>query len=104
MRIIKKHIKKVFLLVFMCLVFMMQAKAQFFEDDDGPGDFDPPPDNDVPLDSYQWIMLFLALAYGVFIFWKHHKKSKNATTQKQIAASQPEMAPEYSINQLKTQL
>lgn len=77
--IIKKYRKKIILLVFMCLMFIGQAHAQFFEDEDGPGGFDPPPDNDVPLDTYQWIMLFLALAYGAFIFWKHYKKTKKAT-------------------------
>lgn len=74
----------------MCLSFVMQARAQFFEDDDGPGDFEPPPDNDVPLDTYQWVMLFLALAYGAFIFWKHHKKQKIATEQNSTRATLPD--------------
>lgn len=81
----------------MCLVFIVQARAQFFEDDDGPGDFDPPPDNDVPLDTYQWIMLFLALAYGAFIFWKHHKKAKQSTAQNSIRTTVPELASESCI-------
>lgn len=58
------------------MMFIVQGKAQLFDDTGGPGDFDPPPDNDVPLDTYQWIMLLLAIVYGAFIFWKHHKKRK----------------------------
>jgi hypothetical protein len=97
MRIIKKYKKKIILLVFMCLMCIVQAKAQFFEDDDGPGDFDPPPDNDVPLDTYQWIMLFLALAYGAFIFWKHYQKNKQARAGESFRTSLPESGPEHCI-------
>jgi hypothetical protein len=97
MRIIKKYKKKIILLVFMCLMFIVQAKAQFFEDDDGPGDFDPPPDNDVPLDTYQWIMLFLALAYGAFIFWKHHKKNKQVKAGERFGALLPGSGSEHCI-------
>lgn len=71
---LSKYKKKLLLLAVMCLAFVAQARAQFFEDDDGPGDFEPPPDNDVPLDTYQWVMMTLAILYGVYVFWKNHKK------------------------------
>ncbi len=75
MAIIKKYHKYLLLLAVTFLTFIVQVKAQF-EDDGGPGGFDPPPDNDVPLDSYQWVMLILAIAYGVYIFRKHRKINK----------------------------
>lgn len=74
-----KYKTKLLLLAVMCLAFVAQAGAQFFEDDGGPGGFDPPPDNDVPLDTYQWIMMGLALIYGFYIFWKNHKKNEPGT-------------------------
>jgi hypothetical protein len=99
MRVFKNHIKKIFLLAFMCLVFVIQAKAQFFEEPEnpdfgeGPGGFDDPPPNDVPLDTYQWIMLFLALAYGAYIFWKHYQKIKKSKTGKSAMGSLPALRP-----------
>lgn len=78
----QKYKIKIFLLAFMCLAFVMQVLAQDpfdddpFDDDSGPGGFEPPPENDVPLDTYQWIMLAFAIGYGLYIFWKHHQKSK----------------------------
>jgi len=104
MRIIKKHSKKIFLLVFMCLMFIVQVKAQFFEGSggfdygegpdgaEGPGGFDDPPPNDVPLDSYQWIMLVLALAYGAYIFWKHYQKTKKSQAGSSIQGSLPALS------------
>lgn len=72
------------------LMFIVQVKAQFgepgdgvFAEDDGPPPFEEPPENDVPLDTYQWIMLALALAYGIYIFWKHHQKTKQTKQVKQ---------------------
>ena len=66
----------------MFLSFITQVHAQFDDEDDdgGPGGFDPPPENDVPLDTFQWIMMGLAIAYGVYIFWKHYKKTKQITS------------------------
>lgn len=69
----------------MCLAFVAQASAQFFEDDGGPGDFEPPPDNDVPLDTYQWIMMGLALIYGIYVFWKNHRKNGPGTADEMPA-------------------
>lgn len=63
------------------LCFFIQANAQF-DDEGGPGGFDPPPPNDVPLDSYQWIMMGLAIIYGVCVFFKHHKKNKHLSQQR----------------------
>jgi hypothetical protein len=84
MRLFQKYKIKLFMLAFMCLCFFVQVKAQFdddpFDDDGGPGGFDPPPENDVPLDTYQWIMLAFAVGYGIYIFWKHYKKNKEAMT------------------------
>src|SRR5438128_1590909 len=103
MRIIRKHSKKIFLLVFMCLMFIVQVKAQFFEEPEGidnpegPGGFDDPPPNDVPLDTYQWIMLFLALAYGAYIFWKHYQKIKKAKAGRSTGTSLPGLTPAQSI-------
>jgi hypothetical protein len=76
MRLFKKHIKYLTLLAITLLTFVVQVKAQFDGDDGGPGDFDPPPDNDVPLDTYQWVMMALAIAYGVYIYMKHRNKTK----------------------------
>ncbi len=58
---------------FLCLFTQVQGQ---FDDEGGPGGFDPPPPNDVPLDTYQWVMMGLALIYGLFVFCKHYKRSK----------------------------
>jgi hypothetical protein len=79
MALLKKYHKHLLLLAITFMTFIVQVKAQF-EDDGGPGDFDPPPDNDVPLDSYQWIMLVLAIGYGLYIFNKH-RRTKRETSQ-----------------------
>ena len=79
MNVLKKHIIKIILLMFTCIINTMQAKAQF-DDEGGPGGFDPPPPNDVPLDTYQWIMLGFGVLYGLYIFLKHHKNN-----QKQVS-------------------
>ncbi len=102
MRFIKKYKKQVFLLAFMCLMFIVQVRAQEFEDDDGPGDFDPPPDNDVPLDTYQWIMLFLALSYGLFIFWKHYKKTRQEAKKKSYESSGTNKDLELALENINT--
>lgn len=68
------------MLIATCLCFIIEANAQF-DDDDGPGGFDPPPPNDVPLDSYQWVMMSLSIAYGVYIFWKHYKKNQTISSK-----------------------
>lgn len=75
MRIIKKHIKYLLLIAIMFFTSIVQLKAQF-DDDGGPGNFDPPPDTDVPLDTYQWVMMLLAIAYGIYIYKKHQSKMK----------------------------
>jgi hypothetical protein len=75
-RIYKKHL---ILLAMMCLAFVCQLRAQFeddFDDDGGPGGFDPPPDSDVPLDTYQWVMMGAAILYGLYIYIKHAKKTQ----------------------------
>ena len=101
MLILKKYKKHLILLAFMCLMFVVQVRAQFFEEaegpdfSEGPGGFDDPPPNDVPLDTYQWIMLFLALAYGAFIFWKHYQKTKKVKSA--IPFSLAEVEPEQCI-------
>lgn len=101
MTIIKKYKKQLILLAFMCLMFVVQVRAQFFEDaegpdlPEGPGGFDDPPPNDVPLDTYQWVMLFLALAYGAFIFWKHYQKTKRAKAGQPFRLA--ELEPEQCI-------
>jgi hypothetical protein len=84
MALLKKYSKQFVLLAIAFLTFIVQSKAQFFDDDGDPGGFDPPPDNDVPLDTYQWIMLVLALAYGIYIFWKHHKKTTKIKADKAL--------------------
>lgn len=81
MAIIKKYHKHLLLLAITFLTFLVQLKAQF-EDDGGPGDFDPPPDNDVPLDTYQWVMLVLAIGYGLYIFNKHRKARQQTLISK----------------------
>ena len=75
MKFINKHIKYLLLLAIMFFSFIVQVKAQF-DDDGGPGDFDPPPDSDVPLDTYQWVMMLLAIAYGIYIYKKHQDRLK----------------------------
>jgi len=76
MAIIKKYHKYLLMLAITFLTFIVQVKAQFDDGEGGPGDFDPPPDNDVPLDTYQWIMLVIAIGYGIYFFRKHQKKSQ----------------------------
>lgn len=88
MALVKKYSKQLFLLAIALLTFIAQSKAQFFDDNGDPGGFDPPPDNDVPLDTYQWVMLVLALAYGIYIFSKHHKKAKKIKADKALKVTQ----------------
>jgi len=81
MRITRKYYLKLLILIAVGLCLFTQANAQF-DDEGGPGGFDPPPPNDVPLDSYQWVMMGLAIIYGVYVFFKHHKKNKQLTQPK----------------------
>jgi hypothetical protein len=74
----RKFKKHVVLLAVMCLAFVCQLRAQF-DDDGGPGDFDPPPDSDVPLDTYQWVMMGAAVLYGIYVYVKHAKKAKKTS-------------------------
>jgi hypothetical protein len=76
MRITRKYYLKLLTLTVVGLCLLTQANAQF-DDEGGPGGFDPPPPNDVPLDSYQWVMMGLAVFYGLYIFSKHHKRGKH---------------------------
>jgi hypothetical protein len=83
MRITRKYYLKLLMLTVVGLCLLTQANAQF-DDEGGPGGFDPPPPNDVPLDTYQWVMMGLAIIYGGYIFFKHHKKNKQVFIQNNI--------------------
>ena len=80
----RKYYLKLLMLTAVSLCLLTQANAQF-DDEGGPGGFDPPPPNDVPLDSYQWIMMGLSIIYGLYFFLMHHKKNKTVSSIKTTA-------------------
>jgi hypothetical protein len=91
MQIIRKYYTKLLMLIVAFLCLFTQVHGQF-DDEGGPGGFDPPPPNDVPLDTYQWVMMGFALIYGLFVFYKHCKRSK------------PTQAPLRQISKIASEL
>jgi hypothetical protein len=74
MNTIKQYKSKILLLAFMLMSLLSQVKAQ---PDDNGGD---PPPNDVPLDEYEWFMVALAVAYGVYLVWRFKQKQRLQTS------------------------
>ena len=73
MQLLSKYKRYSVLCVFTFLLSIIHVKAQF-GDNGGPGDFDPPPPNDVPFDTHEWVLIAIAIVYGVYSYVSHYKK------------------------------
>lgn len=72
-------INRLLLVLFTMFLMVSPAVAQF-DDDNGPGGFGDPGGSDVPLDSYQWLMLVVVVGYGLFMIRKHRSPAAELVT------------------------